>query len=310
MSGGVKTSDSPTPKKPLIKKTKGFRTERREPIYRASIKLSEGQLAELEKSDFLANQSANTFFKIMFPFITVGKFGQLRRARRAWDQPNADLQCKIVLGSNANKTCYICGIDFVNVPNELRRVCEHILPPLQAAMFLKLYKKGDDPTQKELQLEYAWAHTCCNEIKSDNSFLALERFSDEVRFKRNDIYIQVLLNNILKPEGLCKNIIQPRNVESWKQIRTEDINEKVDAIVEHIRSKGTGRATLLAAFQNCVRDENLTDLFLKMLKRYATLKGMIIVNEQLLEDIDNINKNLKRMIGGGKRTRRNLRLKN
>jgi hypothetical protein len=198
----------------------------------------------------------------------------------------------------------------VNVPNELRRVCEHILPPLQAAMFLKLYKKGDDPTQKELQLEYAWAHTCCNEIKSDNSFLALERFSDEVRFKRNDIYIQVLLNNILKPEGLCKNIIQPANVESWKQIRTEDINEKVDAIVEHIRSKGTGRATLLAAFQNCVRDENLTDLFLKMLKRYATLKGMIIVNEQLLEDIDNINKNLKRMIGGGKRTRRNLRLKN
>ena len=310
MSGGVKTSDSPTPKKPLIKKTKGFRTERKEPIYRASIKLSEGQIAELEKSDFLASQSANTFFKIMFPFISVGKFGQLRRARHAWDQPNADLQCKIVLGSNANKTCYICGVDFVNVPEQLRRVCEHILPPLQAAMFLKLYKKGDDPTQKELQLEYAWAHTCCNEIKSDNSFLALERFSDEVRFKRNYIYIQVLLNNILKPEGLCKNVIQPANVDSWKQIRTEDINEKVDAIVEHIRSKGTGRATLLAAFQNCVRDENLTDLFLKMLKRYATIKGMMIVNEQLLEDIGNINEVLKRMIGGGKRTRRNLRLKN
>ena len=313
MSGGVKTSESPTPKKPLVIKTKGFRTERREPIYRAKIKLSEEQIAELEKSDFLANQSANTFFKIMFPFIKVGKFGQLRRARHAWDQPNADFQCKVVLGSNANKECYICGVDFVNDPSELRRVCEHILQPLQAAMFLKLYKKGDNPKQKELQLEYAWAHTCCNEIKTDNSFLAIERFSDEVRFKRNDDYIQLLLNNILKPDGLCKNKIKPINAESWKKIRTAAINEKVDAIVEHIRSKGAGRTTLIAAFQNCVRDENLTNLFLKMLKRYATIKGMMIVNEQLLEQLADIKETLKRMMEdanrGGKRTRRNLKLR-
>ena len=319
-SGGAKTSESPPKSKLILKKTKGFITARR-PIVKLTtssrplIKLTESQIFELEQSNLLAGQSAAAFFKIMFPEISIGKLGQLRRARYAWDQPNAEFQCKVVLGSKGNKTCYMCGVEFNYERSELRRVCEHILPPLQAAMFLKLYKKGDNPNLRELQLEYAWAHICCNEIKTDNSFLAIERTAvDKLRFKRNDDYIQILLNNIVKPDGQCKNNIRPENVESWKEIRTAAVNEKVDPIVEHINSKGDGRATLIAGFHNCVRNENLTSSFISLLKRYATLKEMIITNAEMLEQNANLIQAMKQMIenpqqGSGKRTRRNLKLR-
>jgi hypothetical protein len=318
-SGGAKTSESPPKNKLVIKNTKGYTARR--PIVKVAasqrplVKLTDSQIFELEQSNLLAGQSASAFFKIMFPNISVGKMGQLRRARYAWDQPNAEFQCKVVLGSKGNKNCYICGVEFNHEPNELRRVCEHILPPLQAAMFLKLYKKGDNPNLHELQLEYAWAHICCNEIKTDNSFLAIERTAvDKLSFKRNDAYIQTLLNNVVKPGGQCKNAIQPTNVESWKEVRTGAINEKIDPIVQHINSKGDGRATLIAGFHNCVRNENLTSSFINLLKRYATLKEMIIINQQLLEENENLIEAMKQMLesrhegGLRKRTKRNLRL--
>ena len=79
-------------------------------------------------------------------------------------------------------SCYICGTPFplarnCNAPAE----CEHVLPVFYAAMYLFLYtgqnrgtaeyRRGmeDLLSQGVGELEYDWAHMCCNRLKSNIS---------------------------------------------------------------------------------------------------------------------------------------------
>ena len=67
--------------------------------------------------------------------------------------------------------CYICGLPILeNRKKEtgMFSECEHVLPIIAAAIYLKLYSYNDKGKSSEkLQLEYKWAHNICNQVKLD-----------------------------------------------------------------------------------------------------------------------------------------------
>ena len=67
---------------------------------------------------------------------------------------------------NKKTPCWICGLPIY----PRRAECEHVLPILDAAIYLQLYNdslKGS--VNKYLEVEYGWAHTICNQEKSNIS---------------------------------------------------------------------------------------------------------------------------------------------
>ena len=107
-------------------------------------------------------------------------------ARKWWERSSAVTQCGNALTdplSYGTTTCYICGI----VINE-EAECEHILPVYKASLYLTLYrdeynaimkksKNGEPLTpeeariSKEIEMEYAWSHRCCNQKKGETDFI-------------------------------------------------------------------------------------------------------------------------------------------
>ena len=50
--------------------------------------------------------------------------------------------------------------------------CEHVLPVLPALTHLSLVRPPTiNPDNKQLSIEYAWTHECCNQWKSDAEFI-------------------------------------------------------------------------------------------------------------------------------------------
>lgn len=117
-------------------------------------------------------------------------------------------QCKRALGeesygNNQNyrvKNCYICGIDIVSPPHETAE-CEHVLPIMSAISHLWLTQERIErytPAEvNALRLEYAWAHECCNQIKSNYEFIQLNypRKRYEVNIDLINAYYTKLLNS-------------------------------------------------------------------------------------------------------------------
>jgi hypothetical protein len=116
-------------------------------------------------------------------------------ARNWWERADAIQQCKNTIGDKKpTEECYICGLK-LNEDKDTAE-CEHILPVFQGALFLNLYRseykdvmskvnKKQPLTRQEtelyetLMLEYKWAHRCCNQIKSNISFLTFDPKSDK-----------------------------------------------------------------------------------------------------------------------------------
>ena len=114
--------------------------------------------------------------------------------RAIYELSSATTQCANVTGiRNPNGLpCYVCGmpIDESDIIKEgktyinqgLTSECEHVLSIAQAIIFLGLYwdkaKRAAEAgqlfgtEQQALQLEYAWAHRTCNQVKSDDNFIA------------------------------------------------------------------------------------------------------------------------------------------
>lgn len=108
-------------------------------------------------------------------------------ARDWWELSSPTTQCNNVLGMTAveatrnGTVCYICGLP-LSIDQQHTPECEHVLPVYQAALLLKLYSARDrmrlnnyDAYDRQaLSLEYKWSHRCCNQIKSDISFLSVK----------------------------------------------------------------------------------------------------------------------------------------
>ena len=92
--------------------------------------------------------------------------------REIWNISTNTTQCNNVIGkSDANTECWICGLKIDPRDAGMKPECEHILPVAQAIVYLSLYSAKKAPYTEEekrvIELEYGWAHTVCNQDKSD-----------------------------------------------------------------------------------------------------------------------------------------------
>lgn len=98
-------------------------------------------------------------------------------------------QCYKSIGEeNLDTNCYLCGYPLLERHNQvtdhsdpLYPECEHVLPYIYGALYLKLVTNAKEYTQlplflKELtQLEYKWSHRACNQLKSQAPFIMINK---------------------------------------------------------------------------------------------------------------------------------------
>ena len=71
--------------------------------------------------------------------------------------------------------CYICGLPILREKSTgMAPECEHVVPVIVAVIYLKLYSKKGDLSDMTT-LVYKWAHETCNQEKSDDWPLYIER---------------------------------------------------------------------------------------------------------------------------------------
>lgn len=112
-------------------------------------------------------------------------------ARDLLEHMTPTVQCNNTVGSFvANTKCYICGLCIVN-----KAECEHILPVSMACKHFCLYiltaehrkrltSQQLQTLKQNVQLEYKWAHRCCNQLKSnDINFIILDKTTTPPKYR-------------------------------------------------------------------------------------------------------------------------------
>jgi len=165
--------------------------------------------------DALCGLKAGKAFNWLYRLDTKASFDSeiYTNARDWWERADAIQQCNNTIGEkNLSDECYICGLK-LNEDTGAKKTpeCEHILPVFQGALFLNLYrseyktimtkrKETLSLREKELydtfMLEYKWAHRCCNQIKSNISFLTFDPKREE--FKLDFTSSSVILKGIFE----------------------------------------------------------------------------------------------------------------
>lgn len=249
---------------------------------------------------------ASKFTDALFPTKVVSYWKKTlsKSCRDIWEPTSPETQCKNTIGDvQGDTTCYICGFGFLDQEG-LRPTCEHILPIIQAIFFLDLYR----PSEKEqimadatklsvLRKEYAWAHQCCNYIKSDDSFL--QTVFDEAKYPSWTFNTQTtgsMLHYIQNPEEgkfygsqTIKQLIlkhdreaplgppEDRNANKWINKRFAYIrDQKMTDIVNYIASKGNGGIVMMMGYGNCVDSSKINKDFKLLLSKFETKKPIFL----------------------------------
>jgi hypothetical protein len=161
--------------------------------------------------------------------------------RDIWELTSPTIQCARTVGPVTPETlCWICG---TRITQELGMApqCEHILPIAQAATYLKLYNtemKEAAVGDKWLMGEYGWAHTVCNQEKSDTCPLVVDRARS--RFDIDKRQITQLLKDIFNSKRKDSEIIRRKlrgiygTQEKFIAARAKPISDKYENIIEII----------------------------------------------------------------------------
>ena len=208
-------------------------------------------------------------------------------ARKIWETSSTETQCTHSTGAgafqNGRTTCYICGMTITKsgIDNDGRNPeCEHILPILQAVIYLGLYshkettripdstfeKFQSSPTtiqnpfynQELVNLEYAWSHRACNQIKSDNIYMDI----DDGQFKVDIGRLNGLLGQIWNTKISGYKVFKGKLHTKYKNNKQKFIDQRLDdgsdlirrfnAIVEKLNSHKAPYVTLLAGVASMV----------------------------------------------------------
>jgi hypothetical protein len=112
----------------------------------------------------------------------------------------AQSQCGAAIGSLTHiprVKCYICG-ELGGIPNMKTMECEHIFCVGLAAQYFGLLRATSFSEQQKrvLSILYAWSHRCCNQLKSNLSFMKFKSKPDENQFEFHEPNAKELLRNI------------------------------------------------------------------------------------------------------------------
>lgn len=118
-------------------------------------------------------------------------------------------QCNKSIGEeNLDTNCYLCGypllkrkVHVMNSVDPLYPECEHVLPYIYGALYLKLVTNSQEykqlpPFLKTLtQLEYKWSHKACNQLKSQAPFIMINEDLQYIPDEKNiKCFIEQLYN--------------------------------------------------------------------------------------------------------------------
>lgn len=263
-----------------------------------------------------------------------------QEARKIWETSSTETQCTHSTGAGAFKngktTCYICGMIITKSDTDKdgrNPECEHILPILQAVIYLGLYSHKEatripgstfeeykiNPTtiqnpfynQELVNLEYAWSHRACNQIKSDNIYMDIY----DGQFKVDENGLKGLLGEIWDTEingyKAFRNVLRSKYNNNKKYFinqrtnNTSDLIIRFNAIVNKLNSRKAPYVTLLAgvasmlegSMQNTARTQIMTpkDRYNVAKKKYDDTIEHIIgeyihITKKELEDIRSSNK--------------------
>lgn len=119
--------------------------------------------------------------------------------RESLEGIGAQNQCNAAIGSISQIPrikCYICG-QLGGMPNMKTMECEHIFCVGLAAQYFGLLRATSfsEEQKRVLSILYAWAHRCCNQLKSNLSFM---KFKDDPNegFVFHEANARELLRNI------------------------------------------------------------------------------------------------------------------
>jgi hypothetical protein len=166
--------------------------------------------------------------------------------RDIWETSSPTTQCGNTIGDAVDgvSVCWLCGYVIDISVEALRPECEHVLPVGQALVFLDLYKhsvhKGDVSKEldKMLKLEYRWAHSVCNRIKSDTNFLGFNSKGEPIILEG---VIRDYLTEIYSKSDDIKGLVgRGKIVNEWSRARIADISKQLNGIIKYINTKTSG----------------------------------------------------------------------
>ncbi len=215
--------------------------------------------------------------------ITVWTEAMKQTCREIYEKTAPTTQCNKTIGSSTPDTnCYLCGYKIYNSATDngvlhgititpedipgLSAVCEHVLPIIQAVFFLGLYKYKDKENsipENVLKLEYRWAHSCCNSIKSDISFLLTNLPKNNKPFwTYNEGNVKNVLNTIItntkntyRGVKIIQDLTRAAGVENnnWIAERSKSIETNVmSAIVKYLADESTSKNLITIGIAKCL----------------------------------------------------------
>ena len=270
-------------------------------------------LSLIQKTIF-ERQSLSQITKLIFEDLPLHIFSieQKHRFRYIYELTGVEKQCNSTIGkadaldeagNRKFPNCYLCGKSFYEgapdkIQDELRAACEHILPIIQAAFFLQIYHPGIDMTnstvKKEFELEYNWAHRCCNYEKSDISLMRLRMpFGKSLSFGFNSRTAVELLSKIADPTnpriGLSLIQNQITSKDAWEDERIDVIESIITKITEYLNSRGNIALLFLLCYDKITNSERVSQRFIDAIgeakQRIKTTKIRLILNKETNQSV-------------------------
>lgn len=215
------------------------------------------------------------------PKIIQRMIADVKSIRYMFAPQNNTQQCLIagIPSPQEQKNCWLCGLTMFNPDGNKNDVieCEHILPVIQAVLFLELglSRPPGVTDDNALKLEYAWAHATCNHPKNNTVFIKEvidPRTKAITGWECDDSDIEKALNAIyvkLKshfPKELA-------NKKAWLTGRLKSIRTRVQMIVDYLNRPGYAPLTILLAVAKLGDPERLTPKARKVLETHGSFSG-------------------------------------
>jgi len=217
-------------------------------------------------------------------------------------------QCTYAIGpENVGDTCYLCGMPLLprgprglgkDTRDPLYPQCEHVLPYVYGALYLKLvtskqeFVASPQYLQRLSRLEYKWSHQCCNQLKSQAPFV---KYTSAFQFVEDEDNIECYLNELyegnsfwalqfqdaLWPGGERGTPYYIQEMRKYKNNHLPTLKKTITDIVTEVSLFTQGevnflRSIMIISFLKYIKAEgtgDLTDL--------TTLKNSITPNVQL-----------------------------